>query len=355
MISRTSAIALVALTLCTGARFAHADEPAQAYSNAAKTLASNYVRPGWRLVDGKWVRPQHTFHVDDLVRLVEEDGRHRVVVVNGSRAEPLLKNWRTALVELHDSAYAWKLSALGRVWDDARTDTTQHLQLTAATDHATADQNLRLTKIDISPQQQVIQAVIAATDDQGRIEPISFILVLGRDFAEATVSGFNAPQPRVLIRSTSLRQLLIDHPKDARESAVPVLKLLTADGENPLMPLAGDVYRVFSDLPVDTQMNALIIALVKDLSSSEPRTRARASLELASLGRLGVRAAMQFDTTHLPPEAADRIAAFVAQNTHDPRPVDVLRQDSAFLYDCMSDPDPAVRAAAGAIVSGKKQ
>jgi hypothetical protein len=347
-------VALLA-AMSTIALPAHADDtPASGYSNAAKILAGNYVRPGWRLVDGKWVRPQAKFHIDDLVRLVEEEGRHRVVSLQSPRVEPLIKNWRTVLIELADSNYAWKMSAPGRLWDDARIDTTQHFQLIAATDQATANQNLRLTKIDITPQQQIIQAVIASIDDQGRPEPISFIVVLGRDFAEATISGFNAQHPRVLIRSTSLRQLLIDHPKDARESAVPVLKLLSSNGENPLMPLAGDVYRAFNTLSASEETTRLIRALVKDLSASDFVTRTRASRELASLGRRGVQAAMQFNTTHIPPEAAERIAFFIAQNTHDARPADVLLKDSAFLYDCMTDPDPAVRTAAADIVRANK-
>ncbi len=315
------------------------------YSNGARQLARNYIRPGWRLVDGMWAKPQAKFPLVDLVRLVEENGRHAIVAQPSARVEPMLKNWRTSLIEIAESDFAWKLSSAGRLWNDTHSAGTQHLQLIAVLDDASADQTYRLTKLEVTPTQQVVQAVIAEDN-----EPLSVIIVFGQDFTEATISKFNAKQPRVLMRSATARKLMVDHPIETRNYVVPALRLLN-HGVNPLAPAAGDVYRAFTGLPVDDELSQTIVKLAPDLASREPSIRDRASRELASLSRRGVQAAMQLDATKLPLEAADRIAAFVQQNTLDERDPAALRADSGFLLDCLTDPDPNVKAAAGKLVS----
>lgn len=319
--------------------------PKKEYSNAARTLARNYHRPGWRLVDGVWVKPQGRYPLSDFVRLVEQDGRHKLIAQPAGHIEPMLRNWRTSLVELDESDYGWQLSCVGRAWNDTRSDGTQHLSLVAVLDDAAADQHFRLTKIDVKPHQQVVQAVVA---EEG--EALSVIIVFGRDFTEAAVGRFGARQPRILIRSGTARRLLVDHPIETRTYVLPVLRLLNG-GLNPLAPAAGDVYRAFPDLPIDETVQQAISALVRDLASREPAVRERASRELGSLGRRGVQAAMKLDTTPLPPEAAERIESFIRQNTIDDREPSALRADAGFLLDCLHDPDPNVRTAAGRLVS----
>lgn len=320
------------------------NEKPKNYSNAAKLLAKNYVRPGWRLVDRIWVKPQGKFPLSDLVQLVEENGRHKLVTQPADRVEPMMRNWRTSLIELNDSDYAWKLSCLGRLWNDTRSAGTQHLQLAAVLDDAKADSLYRLTKIEVTPTQQVVQAAVA---EDG--EALSVIIVFGQDFTEAAVSKFGAKQPRVLIRSATARRLMVDHPIETRKYVVPALRVLNG-GINPLAPAAGDVYRAFPDLPVDQDALQMIAKLAPDLASREPTIRDRASRELSSLGRRGVQAAMKFDASKLSPEAADRIEAFVRENTLDDRDDGSLRADSGFLLDCLHDPDPNVKTAAGKIV-----
>ena len=309
-------------------------------SPAARSRAKNYFRPGWFLVDGHWARSQGTVDLPDLFTLVENDGRLNLWADPAPAFDPLLRNARVSLVELHGSNYPWKMSAAGRVWNDTRSAGSQHLLLTAATDDVRIDGQFRLTKIEITPDQQVIQAAVVEAH-----QPTSVILVLGRDFIECAAGPFHAA-PTTLVRSTSARQLLLDRPTETRRYAVPLLALVN-HGSNPLAPGAADVYRAFPDLPVDPRMDATIQAMLPDLSAADPAVRRRASAELQSLGRRGVQAAMRMNVSKLPFEAADRIAAFIHSNSHDDRAADALRRDSGFILDCLSDPDANVRAEAG--------
>ena len=313
------------------------------FSNAARIRAHNYVRRGWFLVDGLWARPQGTFAMNDLFTLNTDAGPDRLICLNDPKIEPLLKDWRTSLIQLNGSVFGWKLSAPRRVWNDTHTGGTQNLLLVAATDMMSFSAKPQLTKIEITPQQQVIQAVRLDGET-----PISIIIVLGQNFVEASAGPFNAA-PQLLIHSTSLRQLLIDRPTEVRRDVIPVLRLID-HGDNPLAPAAGDVYRAFPDLPKSAEGIAAINALVPNLSSREPAIRQHASEQLRAMGRPAVRAALQMDLDNLPPEVADRISAFIADNTRDARSADVLQHDASFLLDCLSDPDPDVRAAAGANV-----
>ncbi|MGN6625874.1 MAG: hypothetical protein ACTHLN_04580 [Tepidisphaeraceae bacterium] len=323
---------------------AAADRPgATEFSNAAKLRARNYVRPGWFLVDGRWARPQGTFAVEDFVSLVNEKGQDRLLTLNQPRFEPLLRDWRTSLVQLAGNPYGWKLSCPRRVWNDTHSSGTQNLLLVAGVDALPETATPVLTKIEVTPAQQVIQA-IRQLDGAAQ----SIIIVFGENFVEATAGRFNAA-PQFLIRSTSLQQLLIDRPTEMRTCVIPVLRLVNK-GDNPLAPVAGDVYRAFADLPAEADMTRAIKALAPRLAARDPQERSRASAQLQSLGRRGVEAAMRMDRTRFAPEAANRLEAYIRDNTRDARPPEALRKDAGFLLDCLSDPDPAVRAAAGACV-----
>jgi len=309
-------------------------------SNAAKIRARNYTRPGWFLVDGYWARSQTRTTTDELFTLVEYDGNFHLWADPAPRFDSMLRNGRTALIEIAGSNYGWKLSAPDRTWNDTRSAGSQHLLLVAATDDAKADRQFRLTKIEITPDQQVIQAAVVESD-----QLTSVILVMGRDFIECSAGRFNSA-PSTLVRSTGARQLLADRPIETRRYVVPLLALVNG-GRNPLAPSAADVYRAFPNLPLSSQAAATVKALVPDLASPDPAIRRRALNELKSLGRRGVQAAMALDQSKLPPAAAAQIATYLANDSHDNRTVDAMRADSGFILDCLGDPDPNVRAEAG--------
>jgi hypothetical protein len=317
-------------------------------ASAQTPEAKKPARPGFRLVDQRWVRPQRALALGDLVELTEEQGRHRLVSRPARDVEPVLGNWRTSVVLLERSEYAWKLSAVGRRWNDDRSGASQHLQLVAASDDMPVDETFRLTKLTVEPGVSTLQTAVVESG-----EPLNVIVMLTDDFCELAVGPLGQPQTTVALRAPTARDMLRDHPVEAKRYLVPALKLLS-DGENPLHPAAGDVYRAFPDVPPDDMTLGVVRALVADLASVDPLTRRRGERELRSLGRKGVRAAMAVDPETIPLDAADRLAAFVAAATVDPRTPEQLRASAAFLSDCLQDPDPLVRKAAGDAVSRLK-
>ena len=311
---------------------------------ALQKRVKNFKRPGWVVIDGRFAQPQATFSLGELFTFADVDGRFTIVAKPAERAEPLMKASRVALVRLIGSDYAWKLSCVGRLWNDTRTDGTQFMQLLAAPETVTPDEKLRLTKVDIQPHQQVLQAS-RVRDNEVQI----ITVVFGKDFVELAV-GPSEARADVLVRSTTARQLRIDRPTEVREYLAPLLRLVCG-GRSPLAPSAGDVYRAFPDLPADPASAKAIEQLAPALASSEPAARQKASTALTDLGPRGVQAAMKLDTSRLPPEAADRIATLIADATQDKRPPEQLRADSEFLLDCLNDSDANVRAAAGKLVT----
>lgn len=337
---------LIFIFACAG--IAPAQNPTTQPSSLPGQVKTAHVRPGWRLVDGGWVKPETKVSLSELVQIVQEDGEHRLRAQIASRVEPMLRNWRVSVVEIDDSDYVWKLSCAGRAWDDRRAEGTQHLQLIAATDDALADGRVRLTKIQITPQRSVIQAAVVEADGAK-----SILVVLSRGMTELAIAPLGQAKTDAIFRAKSVRELLSNHPEQARNYLLPVMQRLASE-KDILLPAAGDVYRVFADLPVDDLISQTVAKIIPDLSDVDPEVRQRASRELASLGRRGVQSALRIDLTRLPPEAAARIAQWISDQSHDKRSVQALLGDDVFLLDCTADPDPHVRARAKALLNASK-
>ena len=329
---------LIALLLTAAALASAQDGPRPAW----QSRVVNFKRAGWVVVNNRFVKPQANLKREELFRF-DTAGQFTLVATPAARIEPLIRNYRTGLVTLVDSPFAFTVSCLGRVWNDTKSAGTQHLTLSAVEDGLFADETMRLTRIEITPTQQVAQAIIQEDGD-----PVSVIVVFGPNFTEAKVGRFGGT-PKVLVRSTDARALYRERPIEVRQYVTPLLKLLTG-GPNPLGPAAGDVYRAFAEVPADGKATAALAAELPKLASGDPRVRQGASAAIAALGPRGVQAALKLDPTRLPPEAAARVANLIDAASPDPRPADVLRADPNFLLDCLDDADPNVRAAAGALV-----
>lgn len=306
------------------------------------------VRPGWRLVDGGWVRPETKVSFRELLEVVAEQDTHRLKVRPATRIEPLLRNWRTSVVELEGSDYVWKLSCVGRQWDAFRSEPTEHLQMVAAMDDAVVDQQLRLTLVRILPENAVVQAAVIDPQKVAR----SVLLVLSVNSVELAIAPLGESRADLIFRARTTRELMREYPDQARSYLIPLIQQLSG-GQMTFQPSAGDVYRVFNDLPPDPHVLEVVHRIIPDLSHPEPAVRERASQELASLKRPGVLAAMRIDRRSLPPEAADRIAGFIQDNSTDSRNSSQLLGDDTFLTDCLNDPDPRVRHRAQVLL-GKK-
>src|SRR4051794_24660232 len=69
-------------------------------SPALQKRVKNFTRPGWVVIDGRFAQPQANFSPGELFTFADIDGRFTIVAKPAERAEPLLKNYRVALVRL---------------------------------------------------------------------------------------------------------------------------------------------------------------------------------------------------------------------------------------------------------------
>jgi len=145
-----------------------------------------------------------------------------------------------------------------------------------------------------------------------------------------------------------LLKLWNDHQRECRQYLVPLLKTI-APRENLLRPRAGDVYRVFRDIPADPEVTKQVVALLPGLEADSPAARDEASSRIESLGAAGVLAVLRMDRSEWTPEQTARLAAIVQrQSTLNDSPA--WQRDIYFLTDCLDDADPAVRQAALTLV-----
>jgi hypothetical protein len=143
-------------------------------------------------------------------------------------------------------------------------------------------------------------------------------------------------------RAASIVELRAQHPQLVRQTLVPLLRQIS--GDDPLLPGATDVYRVFTEVSPDSKTIDAVQALLPVLGDPAFATRERASARLEALGADAVCAALRLDLTQLLPEQSMRIERLLALHTHraitDPQHA---RRDPAFLADCLEFDDDRVR------------
>jgi hypothetical protein len=139
----------------------------------------------------------------------------------------------------------------------------------------------------------------------------------------------------------SLSQLDVSVPGLLENYLLPVLRRL-----GPARP-AGDVYRVFDQLPADAAVTKKVWPLLARLDAGDARDRDAAVADLQRMGRQAVHACLRIDPATLSAEQQTRLATlFATEGWMHVADVDAARRDPAFLRSCLEDPDPAVRSAA---------
>ncbi len=115
---------------------------------------------------------------------------------------------------------------------------------------------------------------------------------------------------------------------------------------------AGDVYRVFDQIPADREVTKKVLPLVAKLDAAEASTRDAALAELRRMGRPAILATLRIEFSALSPEQSSRLSAFRASEGwfHAPD-IEAARKDETFLTACLEDEDPAVRSAAEATLA----
>jgi hypothetical protein len=113
-----------------------------------------------------------------------------------------------------------------------------------------------------------------------------------------------------------------------------------------LTPGATDVYRVFDDVSPDEQTMAKVQAIVPRLSAVNSLEREAAMEDFRRLGPRAILVLLKLDRSDLMPETQMRIARLLAEQTRrkfdDPK---TMREDVAFLADCLDFNDERVRKA----------
>jgi hypothetical protein len=152
------------------------------------------------------------------------------------------------------------------------------------------------------------------------------------------------PRPLHDYTGPDLVTLWNEHQREVRLYLLPLLRTF-APNENLLRPRAGDVYRVFGDIPADTEMMKKVAALLPDLEADTPAAREAASKRIEALGSPAILALLRMDRGEWTPEQTARLSEIVqrASTLIDPT---AWRRDIYFLTDCLDDPDPLVRHAA---------
>lgn len=192
------------------------------------------------------------------------------------------------------------------------------------------------------------QQVLVRANRGGRMAHETIFRMVQRGEQSVHLSVAEGKTGRVIsIEGSNLLAVRAKDPRAVREYLIPLFVQMT--GEDLLLPGAADVYRVFEEVQPEPRIAANVDLLVDELSDPSYENRQRASEELRALGPQAVGAIMRMDLSDLPPEARRRLEAEVDAQTRrdiaDPR---AMRDDLAFLADCMEFDDPQVRAAAKA-------
>jgi hypothetical protein len=142
--------------------------------------------------------------------------------------------------------------------------------------------------------------------------------------------------------ATDLIRLRSEHPDEVCRHLIPLLRKMT--GQPLMRPGAGDVYRVFTDIPADPAMTRKIESYLPALTSIDPAERDKATQKLRELGAPAALAALRLDPGLLLPEQLNRLNALVSLHSRVivDDPAEMLK-DPNFLLDCFEDDDVAVR------------
>ncbi len=313
-------------------------------SNAARLQNSNDYRPGWRRFAGTWVQPSRTFKWSDLLRLSLHDGKLVVDPLPSSDAKAFVRGDRRVIVEIENSPAIWALSTAGRVWvDTQRKVPSDHFSAWASYDRGMPIDQLNPALVRITPGENTF---IGAGKLDGRELQVTFIYrdtQLGGVTLVVEPLGAQKAAPLFSIHTNDMDELRAQKPSAVRAYVAPLLASIA--GRNLFAPQAGDVYRVFSDIPADPEMTKKVDALLSQMESPSVEDRNAASSALDALGPGGILAAMRLDRTGLSPEECDRLDRAIDNHTLY-RSSNNLKSDPYFLLDCLENEDRAVRAAA---------
>jgi hypothetical protein len=330
---------------------AHVPPAQRPPSPAAEELSRNYVRAGWRLVEGRWHRPVAKISMRDLFRVSMIDGRLDIQVEPSEELAKQFAGGRTPLIEFDESAWAWIIDPRGRIWTPDRRGAERRILARTVSDEPSPANLVSLRQVQASPESVTLNAT--GFFAEGRYD----VQIIQHDTEGCTVlihltADPNDPHAKAELveqwQGSGLLGLLEERSTVARRFVRPVLAGL---GVHPLLlgPGAGDVYRVFNDIESTSAMSLEVSMLVARLADVDPVLRLTAERDIASLGASAIPALLRVDRASLSPGARVVIDRLLARQSRlSQRSIDSLRDDLDFLLDVMYQPDPRVRERASA-------
>lgn len=308
-------------------------------SNAARELAKNYVRDGWRLVAGQWMQPAAVVPWSQIVRVETDGPMIRIVAAPSERLEQIVRGDRVVLIDIPGSSWAWMIDFKGRVWNPARTAATQNLRVVAASDEP-GSPICEPISLRITPDAVVVEGSSFREEASYRSG-----IVFDSDGVRVQVtrqSSHDKVEPLLNEAASNLFEIERRSPRLFRQFVRPVFTELAA-GRPVASPGAADVYAAFDEPLADESMVTRVRDLCLDLANPRPDVRERAAASLEALGNAGVLAAMRLDRSLLPPAAARSLDVFVDSHRRlRDRTKDDLLADPFFLIDCLSFADATV-------------
>ena len=274
-----------------------------------------------------------TFKLDDLVRITLAQGRLNTRWV---AADAGLPNRQPRRIKIEGSNATWLVNHF--VNGPNSIDTLSRYDFDAPEDD--------FWMIQLSFQQALgVVTIYAQGGDTSEVMRLYF--QQQSSGVVVNLSGIENGRFRQILTANApdLFRLRDEHPLEVTRHLAPILHKLT--GRSLLRPGAGDVYRVFPEIPADPTVTARIVALLPALMSDNPEQRDAATLALHAAGPDGALAAMRLDRDSLFPEQQNRLSTFLSLQTHmtidDPAQA---AKDPLFLIDCLEDDDESVRQAA---------
>lgn len=312
--------------------------------SVAATAGAQTMRPGFRQLDGRWIRPAGQFEVREIVAAqLGPAGRLEVSFQPVEAWRAKLQPGRRMVAEHALDGALWHLlaalSAPGAVGPGAAAQPLTVVLLAVDESPPAADAPPRLTRVTLTPSQALLRGI---GRHDGAVTQVEYRARLDGGDCRLTVQIEG--KGGLDVAGDAVTDLLAKRPAIVRQFLAPLLRDLT--GNHLLRPRPGDVYRAFDAIEPTPAETARVTALLPQLNSPEPLERDLAAENLQRLGPSGVLAALRMDLARLPPEPAVRLQQYIDRNSLGDLDPAAARMDVFFLREAQDDPDPRVREAA---------
>jgi hypothetical protein len=331
------------------------------------------IRPGWYLVDGRWLRPSGECDWDELVRVEFRDGQFRASIALSDRTRALLRGGRRAAVEVGTARDLYEIScgdfrgrlAGGALAGERTIPSGEFLVIRRlnATQPQSREQDCVITSIHLRSERgqdskqttlrgiRLEGSLRVSTDPPDRSRAILFAIdPSAANGSRVVLSVEGAPEEAPLrVSGDTFAELWRSHARELRTFLSPLLRRAGA-GIDPLLPGAAEVYRAFAEIAPSDDAVATLAELLPRLHDPHPDVRRGAVAALEATGPAGVCAALRLSRSALSAQQALSIQQFLARHSRDPSGEAIgpsAAQDAMFLIDCLEfDADARVRVAA---------